>query len=824
MQVLNRIAAFVTQFVTPIYVLRAPLIAAITAYLFLSTPDQTLEIYRALALDRAKFAPQIGLSFATLTLASIVIWYLGRLLTLRWQQEQLSVNSVTGILLRWLPRVIGALPLFGAAVGLVAAARKFSTTSIPDWIDAQMPGTLEVIKSAAAEFDAARALLFWAAGIAAGLGLLLILLTFLRSFRKQWKYETPSPMLFGPYTRVLFYVIVFGLVITFSGLFAGEPREYGRLATSLGAFTIFNLFILCFAFFLCVLTNIYDRTHFPALSLIVVGALLSTAFDLNDNHEIRSIKKDAFLPLPSSFTGFQQWLDSRPDKEYYKARGEDYPVYVVAAQGGGLYAAQHVALMMARLQDRCPGFAQHVFAISGVSGGSLGGAVFSSLVNERPTPTAEPTCKFGASEPGFFEQRTMAMLDRDFVSPLTAAGFFPDFLQRLLPYPIPAFDRARALEASFEQAWAEAIPESKGNPFAESFYKQWKPTGMAPALVLNTTQVATGGRVVAAPFRFYQQQTSLPTLNSMIKADIRLSTAVGISARFPWILPPASWRRGTVEQYRFVDGGYFEASGIDTGQDLVKLLDEYTERLRDVGKLDVNVSVKIIALTVDDVLQEPTQTPNIARLRELRTQRSGFDEIASPLETLMNTRWERGVVSMARAAQDLCPACFTDREDHRTYAGLDGDARMYRLNFTDFALTVGWQVSSVTGKLVSAHSGFAERCRAARPELRETWPWMAQVLNENNCSSCQIMYALTARQKELDNIAPSLTGASIYNKSEIPTWIELCRSEAGTADKPTYRTPARGLPPEIPRVLRRIQQKIEERLQQQSGAGTQTTP
>ncbi len=812
MHYLNRIAAFVTQFVTPIYVLRAPLIAALTGFVFLSYPDQTLEIYRALALDRAEFAPQITLAFVTLTIACIAIWYLGRLLTLRWQQEQLAVHSVTGMLLRWLPRLIGALPLFGAALGLVAAARRFQPLEVPEWIDAQMPGTLDVIKSAGVEFEAARSLLFWAGGLCVGLGLLLILLTFLRSYGKHWKYETPSPMLFGPYTRILFYLVAFGLVIAFSALFVGDAREYGALATSLGAFTIFNLFLLCFTFFLCVLTNIYDRTHFPALSLIVVGALLSTAFDLNDNHEIRSLKKDAFLPLPSSYTGFQQWLDSRPDKEYFKARGEEYPVYVVAAQGGGLYAAQHVALTLARLQDRCPGFAQHVFAISGVSGGSLGGAVFTSLVNEKPTPTAVPTCKFGASEPGWFEQRTTTMLDRDYVSPLTAAGFFPDFVQRLIPYPIPQFDRARALEASFERAWSQTVPESSGNAFAESFYKQWKPDGVVPALILNTTQVATGGRVVVAPFRFHQQQTSLPTLNSMIKADIPLSTAVGISARFPWILPPASWRRGNIEQYRFVDGGYFESSGIDTGQDLVTLLDEYTERLRDIGKLDMAVSVKVIALTVDDVLQEPTQTPNIVRLREQRTKRSGFDELFSPLETMLNTRWERGVVSMSRAFQSLCPACFTDRQDRRTYAGLDGDARMFRLNFTDFALTVGWQVSSVTGKLVSAHSGFAERCRAARPELRETWPWMAQVLNENNCSSCQIMYAVTARQKDLDNIAPSLTGRSIYEKAEIPTWIELCRASDATASEPTYRTPPRGLPPAIPRVLRRLQERLQQKL------------
>ena len=51
------------------------------------------------------------------------------------------------------------------------------------------------------------------------------------------------------------------------------------------------------------------------------------------------------------------------------------------------------------------------------------------------------------------------------------------------------------------------------------------------------------------------------------------------------------------------------------------------------------------------------------------------------------------------------PTCFRDREDRRVYAGLDGDAQIYRLNFTDFELTLGWQLSDVTQGLIAAHAG-----------------------------------------------------------------------------------------------------------------------
>src|SRR5262249_53572571 len=71
---------------------------------------------------------------------------------------------------------------------------------------------------------------------------------------------------------------------------------------------------------------------------------------------------------------FKNWLEKRPDKENY--RDSAYPVYVVSAQGGGMYAAYQTAIFLARLQDLCPSFRHHLFAISSVSGGSVGSATF----------------------------------------------------------------------------------------------------------------------------------------------------------------------------------------------------------------------------------------------------------------------------------------------------------------------------------------------------------------------------------------------------------------------------------------------------------------
>ena len=90
MDFLKRIAGYITEFVTPIYVLRAPLTVAFLAFFALSVPYQMHEIFRAMALDRADKWIQILLAFGTLFLVGLLLWYIGRNLTLLWQPEEVD--------------------------------------------------------------------------------------------------------------------------------------------------------------------------------------------------------------------------------------------------------------------------------------------------------------------------------------------------------------------------------------------------------------------------------------------------------------------------------------------------------------------------------------------------------------------------------------------------------------------------------------------------------------------------------------------------------------------------------------------------------------
>jgi hypothetical protein len=314
---------------------------------------------------------------------------------------------------------------------------------------------------------------------------------------------------------------------------------------------------------------------------------------------------------------FEQWFESRIDRAIYRDRGVPYPVYVIAAEGSGMYAAYHTAGFLAQLQNQCRSFGHHLFAISSVSGGSLGAAFFSAVASQvaesqmreaitdnEPCGSAQPLpLKPGQSDQAsnrLFSRSADSVFGYDFLSPLFAGMLFPDFLQRFVPYPIAGLDRSRPLGAAFEGAWDDTLakwkknyPEfwrTKTNILGQPYLWHWRATGSSPALLLNATDVSTGQRRVIAPFLFAEDKISfLPIWNEpwaanlpidKLARNIPLSTAAILSARFPW-LTPAGWfydvefRSGTREpmfergairlkQVQLVDGGYFDNSGVVT--------------------------------------------------------------------------------------------------------------------------------------------------------------------------------------------------------------------------------------------------------------------
>ena len=531
----------------------------------LSYPAVTREVYRVLADDaydllkplERDLAPHgvtwvpISLTFVTLFLAAAAIWYVGRDLVGQTRPDESQARSMNSIVQRGLAAFFALLLPAGAALGLFWASLDAEALgALPYEIGPRhhadypspMTFTQERMKQLLGSMAAVAWLLRLGAYVCAGMAAVLLALIL-------WMEFSGKARRFGAFLRYALLLAAAGIVALFS-LSVTMP-ELSAIPRWVGTIGLFNFFIIALALFVGLGVLISDRFGVPVLALLMVFAIGIAFLDLNDNHVVPQVNARNKGEWKSVASEFPEWLQSRADLAAYQ--GEPYPVFIVSAAGGGLYAAQHAARFLARMQDHCPHFAQHIFAISGVSGGSVGAAVFASLVNTKvEKQESTPRCTGFNKKSGALERDARAILGRDFLSPIVAATLFPDFLQRFVPTPIAQFDRGQVFDKALEAAWKKQLP-GLGNPLAMPMTDLWNPKGHTPALVLNATHVATGSRFAMAPFQPYlstQKAIKLEWLQAHLQssvyvkssgdADIKLSSAAGISARFPWVMPAAT--------------------------------------------------------------------------------------------------------------------------------------------------------------------------------------------------------------------------------------------------------------------------------------------
>jgi predicted acylesterase/phospholipase RssA len=639
------------------FTVRFSLAMSLFASLALFIPQQALEALRVLAApdEPAVRSQRILFVVSALTL-SLISWYCARVIL--YLIDPLPNPKPGGqagakeVIIKYLPRVVGALPLVFIGFALLRA---------DDNLSVELKGHRMVIKVLAglSFFFAAffyvlihyrRALTERLTGKAMG------------SAKQQAGVLHPKRL--ARVGKVVFFVTL-AVLVALMILFSSQSGRVTAVSAA-GWFGVGALVLLFAAVWIplgTALVYLGHRTRLPLFILLLCWAVFWSMLDLNDNHRIRYAsvtrnEEQGFKPADEGTLkakplkvgeGFRAWLDSRCDKDDYKDKG--YPVFIVSAEGGGIRAAYFAAVVLSALQDQDPKFAHHVFAVSGVSGGSLGGAVFAGLTHKyTKTRAAGGPCYETAPPPGGATMVAMTdqVLGRDLLSPILSSALFPDFVQRLLPFAVDKFDRARALEDALGKSWQDATRDGDKLFFPDSpvrFHDLWKPDQSVPALFLNTTQVETGERMVVSSLdpsgaegdRRFNDLISItrvdPTLN------IPLGTAACLSARFP-VITPAGYltvkrrvkdKEGREDEkilkYRYVDGGYFENSGTATVMDIIT-----GGRLHEVSRASgMKVNLIVIRIGTDP--------------EGFQYTRQGLGEITSPIFTLLNTRNARGTLA-----------------------------------------------------------------------------------------------------------------------------------------------------------------------------------
>ena len=298
---------------------------------------------------------------------------------------------------------------------------------------------------------------------------------------------------------------------------------------------------------------------------------------------------------------------------YHKIHSEEpdkpVPMLIVATAGGGIRAAYWTATILEKLEKdlpKVPGANESLmrnllFAISGVSGGSVGAAAYAAAVHEHEF--------FGtAIEPTNY-------LKEDFLAPGLASLIFIDGPSNMLP-DFGQIDRGKALERGFELA-SRTIHDKDGLT-AHNFLSFFPaigggktPPSWRPALILNATHQETGRRIITSHIKierdiFIDSYDALQVLNS----DVRLSTAAHNSARFTYVSPAGSLinaKSATESQHNrgyIIDGGYFENYGAETALELARKAIEAIDP--EHGKPNHKNKVKLVVLQIssDPTLKE----------------------------------------------------------------------------------------------------------------------------------------------------------------------------------------------------------------------------
>jgi hypothetical protein len=417
--------------------------------------------------------------------------------------------------------------------------------------------------------------------------------------------------------------ILLGLVFTFWPIWAGR---------TLGTVPILMLTGATWVLFGTGILYLSRRFRFPVLVLLLAAAVVFSFW--NDNHRVRTAEAgDTRPPAGSIRESFRAW-----------SRGiEGGPVFLVAAEGGGIRAAYWTAIALAEMQDRNPAFARHVFAISGISGGSLGAAVFDALLAEQRDRGGELPC-------GRLRGCAGKVLGHDFLSPALAKGIAPDVAQRFLPFPVPLFDRARALEDSWAAGWGEVFADGDRNRFDRPFLSLWEKDATAiPSLVFNGTHVETGRRIVTTNLRWSTAELDdTYDLHQTLGSDLPLKTAAHNSARFTYISPAGSMVKDGRLRGHVVDGGYFENSGTVTALELRRAI------VRSFPQVEGRIHVLYLrnSPSVDpDRRRTPGDEPT-------KRANRGLNDLLSPPVALLQTRNARASLAVTALRRTDGPEQF----------------------------------------------------------------------------------------------------------------------------------------------------------------------
>lgn len=395
-------------------------------------------------------------------------------------------------------------------------------------------------------------------------------------------------------------------------------------------------------------------------------------------------------------TYFYNWL-----QQHESALNDDslpiLPLIFAHADGGASRSGYWTASVLGKLDSTTDGrFSKHLFALSGASGGSVGNATFFSLLYLRQYKRgfADSLARSGMIQPA------TDFLKTDFLTYTLARMLGPDIFNSIYPF---VADRARALEYSMEAGAEKNVLLNKffATPFSRFATTAGKPY-LLPILCINTTRMQDGMPGVISNIKIdtaiFGRRLDVLSLLQPDK-DIRLSTAVVMGARFPYISPAGCITRkettpdGKIYMARhyFVDGGYFDNSGAGVVHEMImelnNLVNNDTVLLRRYGTRLAKLRFMVVHIT---------NTPYSVTTFDKAFPFS--NDLAAPLLTLAGSYSSQTSVNNSRLEKYIQTLYYKDSISKRYgLPQLYHEMNLYS-NDSEETYSMNWSISDATLK------------------------------------------------------------------------------------------------------------------------------
>lgn len=401
-----------------------------------------------------------------------------------------------------------------------------------------------------------------------------------------------------------------------------------------------------------------DFFRFPVLLLLTGAVALSYKYPGRD-HTFAAPEVDAAkvkIDPPTLFEVVQSKKGRIPDD-----KAGHRTLVVVTAPGGGIHAAAWTARVLTGLHYRYgDAYAQSLFMISAVSGGSLGTLYYAADFDRLQDP----------AEDARLRENCDAIVARAGQSGLEAIGWGWLFVDLS---PASIFRNFGDRGTLLDECWRSRL-RRHGEAVPETLAEWREPTraGKLPIVVFNSTDVESGRRVLFSPVYSHRRDSLYERPNrdagpvefsrSFAHYDLGLATAVRLSATFPYVTPTAApfvapgaipyvdaagATQNLSQMGHMADGGYADNEGIETAVDWIsKLVDHFAEADSEAPPFDRILVLRIRHEVPSDPLGDERTTP------EMRTRASdGFQFAAfGPLKAVLTVRGasqvERGQVEV----------------------------------------------------------------------------------------------------------------------------------------------------------------------------------